>query len=213
MQVSGTQRFLLASAAFALLAISGCGSMSERECQTTDWRTVGYEDGVSGYSGDRIGHHRKACGKYGIAPNLEQYQAGRDQGLREFCKPANGFRYGARGNGYNGVCPANLDRDFVAAYESGRQLYALRSRVSEANNRVQSMHRELDRIDEDMIKVGAEILDPTITNEHRAQLLLDTKRMAERKGELRAEIPQFERDREEYERELESYRATLAYVE
>jgi acetyl-CoA carboxylase beta subunit len=75
------------------------------------------------------------------------------------------------------------------------------------------MHRELDRIDEDMIKVGAEILDPTITNEHRAQLLLDTKRMAERKGELRAEIPQFERDREEYERELESYRATLAYVE
>jgi len=112
MQITRKQRLLLAGCALMALAISGCASMSESECLSTDWRTVGYEDGVAGYSGDRIGSYRKACGKHGIAPDLSQYQAGRDMGLREFCKPANGFRVGVRGHGYNGVCPADLDGDF-----------------------------------------------------------------------------------------------------
>ena len=79
----------------AAAALSGCNSMSAQECLATDWRTVGYEDGVNGYTGDRIGHYRKACSEHGVTPNLEQYQAGREQGLREFCKPANGFRVGS----------------------------------------------------------------------------------------------------------------------
>ena len=179
----------------------------------TDWRTVGYEDGVAGYSGDRIGRYRKSCGKHGVTPDLSQYQAGRDQGLREFCKPANGFRVGAHGNGYNGVCPAELDQDFVSAYESGRQLYTLRARVANADNDLESMRREGNRIDQDLVRIAADILDPTITQERRAQLLLDTKQLAERRGELKAAIPQLESDREHYRRELEDYRATLAYVE
>lgn len=187
--------------------------MSESECLATDWRTVGYEDGVAGYSGDRIGRYRKSCGKHGVTPDLTQYQAGRDQGLREFCKPANGFRVGARGNSYSGVCPAELDEDFVSAYQSGRQLYTLRARVANASNELESMHQEGNRIDGDLVRIAAEILDPAITNEHRAQLLLDTKQLAERKGELKASIPQLESDREHYQRELEDYRAGLAYVE
>ena len=62
-------------------------------------------------------------------PDLAEYQAGREQGLREFCKPANGFRVGARGASYGGVCPTELDESFVDAWQSGRQLYVLRSRV------------------------------------------------------------------------------------
>ena len=30
----------------ALAALAGCNSMSEQECLATDWRTVGYEDGI-----------------------------------------------------------------------------------------------------------------------------------------------------------------------
>ena len=196
-----------------VLAMSGCASMSESECLATDWRTVGYEDGVAGYSGDRIGRYRKACGKHGVTPDLTQYQTGRDQGLREFCKPANAFRVGARGNSYSGVCPTDLDEDFVSAYQSGRQLYTLRSRVANASNELESMRQEGNRIDGDLVRIAAEILDPAITNEHRAQLLLDTKQLAERKGEIKASIPQLESDREHYQRELEDYRAGLTYVE
>ena len=201
------------AAILGMAALSGCSSMSANECLATDWRMVGYEDGVVGYSGNRIGKYRKACGEHGIAPDLNQYQAGRDQGLREFCKPLNGFRTGARGNGYSGVCPAELDSAFMAAYESGRQLHTLRSRVGSTADEIDSMRAELDRIDKDLVSTGARVLDPTITHEQRAQYLLDSKQMAERKGEIKALIPQREADLAVYQRELDDYRATLPYVE
>jgi hypothetical protein len=196
-----------------LWALAGCSSMSVNECLATDWRTVGYEDGVSGYSGDRVGQYRKACTKHGISPDLTAYQQGRDQGLREFCKPLNGFRVGARGRGYNGVCPSELDGSFLEAYESGRQLYNLRSRVNSAANQINSMRAESDRIDTDLVSVGTQMMNSSLTKEQRAQLLIDTKHMAERKGETKASLPQLESDLHMYQRELDDYRATLRYVE
>lgn len=197
----------------AMAALAGCNSMSAQECQSTDWRTVGYEDGVNGFAGDRIGRYRNACSEHGVTPDLAQYQAGRDQGLTEFCKPANGFRVGARGAGYSGVCPADLDESFVDAYQSGRQLYVLRSRVGSTHDQIYSMRAELDQIDRDLVSVAAQIVDPTLTAEQRAQLVVDTKHLAERKGELKARIPQLEGELVGYQRELEDYRATLSYIE
>ena len=197
----------------AMAALAGCNSMSAQECQSTDWRTVGYEDGVNGFAGDRIGRYRNACSEHGVTPDLAQYQAGRDQGLTEFCKPANGFRVGARGAGYSGVCPADLDESFVDAYQSGRQLYALRSRVGSTQDQIYSMRAELDQIDRDLVSVAAQIVDPTLTAEQRAQLVVDTKHLAERKGELKARIPQLEGELVGYQRELDDYRATLSYIE
>lgn len=206
---------LLAAIATVITAagLGACSSMSANECLATDWRTVGYEDGVAGRSGDRVGRYRKACTKHGVAPDLEQYQAGRDQGLREFCRPLNGFRTGARGQGYNGVCPAELDGEFTDAYQSGRQLYTLRSRVSSTMSEIESMRAEMDRIDADLISVGAQILDSSLSNEYRAQLLVDSKRLAERKGEIKALIPQLQNDLVIYQRELDDYRAGLPYAE
>ena len=197
----------------AMAALAGCSSMSEKECLSTDWRTVGYEDGVNGYSGDRIARYRNACSEHGVTPNLSEYQAGRQEGLQEFCKPVNGFRYGARGGSYGGVCPSDLDQSFAQAYQSGRQLYTLRSRVGSTESEIYSMRAELDRIDHDLVSIGAQILDPTVTNEQRAQLLLDSKSMAERKGEIKARLPQLESERIAYQRELDDYRATLPYIE
>jgi hypothetical protein len=213
MSILSSKHLVAIGALAAMAALCACSSMSANECMATDWRTVGYEDGVVGYSGDRIGKYRKACSEHGVTPSLEQYQAGREQGLREFCKPVNGFRAGARGHGYNGVCPAELDRAFMSAYESGRQLHTLRSRVSSTASDLDSMRDELDRIDKDLISTGARILDPTITHEQRAQYIVDSKQMAERKGELKTRIPQLELDLVEYRRNLDDYRATLPYTE
>jgi hypothetical protein len=196
-----------------LWALAGCSSMSANQCLATDWRTVGYEDGVAGYSGDRVGQYRKACTKHGISPDLNAYQGGRDQGLREFCKPLNGFRVGAHGRGYNGACPAELDGPFLEAYESGRELYNLRSRVNSTANQINSMRSESDRIDADLVSVGTQMMNPSLTKEQRAQLLIDTKHMAERKGEIKASLPRLESDLQMYQRDLDDYRATLRYVE
>src|SRR5687767_3457821 len=86
-----TMRFYRFTAMTLLALATACSSsMSKDECRTVDWRTVGYEDGVAGRAGDRIGDHRRACAEYGVSPNLAAYQAGRTQGLREYCQPHNG---------------------------------------------------------------------------------------------------------------------------
>lgn len=213
MRIRHSTSWLTVALLAATAALTGCNSMSAQECLATDWRTVGYEDGVNGYAGDRIGRYRNACSEHGITPNLEQYQAGRDQGLREFCKPANGFRVGSHGGGYSGVCPADLDEPFVDAYQSGRQLYTLRTRVGSTQDEIYAMRSELEQIDRNLVTVGAQMVDPTTTNEQRAQLLVDTKHMAERKGEIKALIPQLEGDLAFQQRELDDYRATLTFIE
>jgi hypothetical protein len=196
----------------ALLVTGGCATMNESECLTVDWQTVGFEDGVAGYSGDRIGQHRKACAKHGVTPDLVGYQRGREAGLKEYCQPANGFRVGSRGGSYAGVCPAELDGAFTAAFESGHQLHVLETRLSNAQNQLVSKRRELERVEDSMVKVTAIIVRSESTAEQRTQALVDTKQLAERAGRLKAEIRQLEHDRVEFERDLEDYRGRVAFI-
>lgn len=191
-----------------ILALSGCASMDKSECLTVDWRTVGYEDGVAGRSGDRIAQHRKACAKHGVTPDLNAYQAGRDMGLREYCQPDHGYRLGVQGAAYNASCPVDLKGGFETAYNEGFELYSMRTRVANANNALEASHRELEQIEHDLVDITALILAKDTDNTVRAQALLDAKNMAERQGRLRAQIPQLERDRAAYQRDLDNYVAS-----
>ncbi len=182
--------------------------MSKSECLAVDWRTVGYEDGVAGYSGDRIGQHRKACAKYGVQTDLNQYQSGRTQGLREYCKPANGYQLGSRGGSYGGVCPADMEDNFLNAYEAGHQLYTLSSRVSQAKSQLASKRRELERVEHGIVQSAATAIGKDTSKEERADAVADTAQMAERAGRLKEEIRQLERDTARFEQEYEAYRAS-----
>ena len=194
------------------LVMSGCSSMSQNECLMADWRTVGYEDGVNGYSGDRIGQYRKSCAKYGVTTNLDLYQKGREQGLLEFCQPANGYRAGTQGRSYNGVCPASLEPKFMAAFDSGHQLHVLQSRVSNTDAQLEYKRGELNRLEHGMAAKAVQVTSNDSTAQDRADALIDSEQSAERIGRLKAEIRQLEADRINYERDLESYRAQHAPV-
>ena len=136
---------VLAVTATALTACSA--TMSKDECRTVDWRTVGYEDGVAGRSGERIGEHRKACAEHGVTPDLNAYRAGRAEGLREYCQPHNGYRAGVNGAPYYDSCPPELAPAFVAAYESGRELYVRERRVADADSAIAYRRREIARLE------------------------------------------------------------------
>ena len=43
------------------LLLGGCATMSESECLTVDWQTIGFEDGVAGYAGDPTEVLHTAC--------------------------------------------------------------------------------------------------------------------------------------------------------
>ena len=197
----------------ATLLVAGCGSstLSKDECRTVDWRTIGYEDGVAGRSGDQIGRHRQACAEYGVAPDLDAYRAGRAEGLREFCQPNNGYRAGASGQIYYDSCPAELAPAFLAAYEDGRELYVRERRVSDADSAIAARRYEIARLEDSLLngsfRVAAAL--ETATPEQRTQAVLDAKQAGERIGLLKAEISKLERDRARYQRELDRYRAQM----
>jgi hypothetical protein len=203
-----SSRFLI-TVLVSALATSGCSTLSKNECLVADWESVGYADGVAGYSGDRIAQHRKACAKHGVAPDHALYQTGRQNGLREFCQPANGFRLGTNGYNYAGVCAGELEPAFLSSYQSGHQLYVLQSKVSQATNQIESRRAELNRIEASIVKKSALIISDEATEEQRAQALVDTKQMAERAGKLKQEIRQLEEDRVHYQRDLDEYRSGL----
>lgn len=194
----------------ALLLLSGCASMSGEECAMSDWHTVGFEDGSRGYAADRLGDHRKACAKHGVAPDLRAYQAGRAEGLEEYCQPSRGFNLGASGGRYNGVCSAALEPRFLDAYQSGYQLYNLRSSVNSANAQIQARERELSDIKSTMREKEAALIDRDTTTEERILLLADLKDLSERTGQLESEIYLLVDDRARHEEQLSAYQASLA---
>ena len=194
----------------AMVALSGCATMSGEECLTSDWHAIGYEDGAMGYSANRLGDRRKACAKHGVTPDFQAYQNGRDEGLREFCQPQRGFNLGVGGGRYNGVCPSHLEPGFLDAYRTGSQLHTLRSNVNSANYQINAKERELDNVHEVIRTKEALLIANETTVQDRVLILADLKELSERTGELEAEIDQLIADRAHHEQQLASYEAVLA---
>ena len=190
-------------------SLSGCATMSGDECMTSDWSAIGYEDGARGYTTDRFANHRKACAKHGVTPDFAAYQSGRDQGLVEYCQPNRGFNVGSNGGRYNGVCSVNLEADFLDAYNAGYHLYSLRSQVNRANSSINSKEHELEEIEDAVLQNGLDIIAKETTQEERILLLADMKDMAERTGQLEAEIKDLYEVRAHARAELEQYQMVV----
>ena len=203
----GHWRILAVSA--GLLALVGCGGMSANECELADWRAVGYEDGANGRSTDRFGSYRKRCAKHSVAPDFHAYQSGRDAGLREYCQPARGFREGARGAAYSGVCPADLENAFFASYNEGRTLYELESAVRTTSTQIKRRKTRMDEIEVELTDVMADALSSNTSGDERAALLVKTKQLAEERVTLSNEVDDLEVKLEQRREELEAYRGQM----
>ena len=145
-----------------------------------------------------------------VTPNFAAYQSGRDQGLVEYCQPSRGFNVGSHGGSYNGVCGVNLEAGFLDAYNAGRHLYSLRSEVNRANSLINSKEHELDEIEDAVLQNGIDIIAKDTTQEERIFLLADMKDMAERTGQLEAEIKDLYEARAHARAELDHYQIVVA---
>lgn len=195
MRVSVRPGFRTALVAAAVVAgglwLASCATMSKEQCLAGDWTGQGYADGMAGRAMSRLGEHAEACAKHGIAPDDDSYRAGRAQGLRVYCTPANGFRIGRQGNNYGGVCPADLEGDFVYAFNDGRTVYAANQAVVDAQGRVDNAAYRIQDYDNRITARQAELRADDVTDEQR--------------DILRNQIRDLRRDREGVEREW--YRA------
>ena len=202
--------FLAVPLSLAVLYLTGCAAMNEQACLATDWRSVGFEDGVAGVSAGNIGSYRQACTKHGVSPDLVAYRAGHDDGVRLYCRAANGFEVGRRGRHYQGVCPADLEAGFLAAYADGRELYELESALRSVENQIASRHRRLIELRDGLVSASAEIIADETTEDRRGELLVSMAAMTKEQVRIANEIEDLEIERALRESDLYAYRETLA---
>lgn len=203
-------RIIIAGAlAATAIALGSCATMSEDQCLAGAWSESGFKDGKEGQEASRLSEHAQACAKVGVAPDERAYFSARDAGLREYCTPRGGFEAGRKGSEYKGVCPANLERSFLPAYQDGRTLHAAESAVSSAESAVNSArNRAADRA-EKLDAKEQELRQSGLTDAQREQI---RNRIREVRGELedaRRDMRETERDLRYAQRELEDVRQRL----
>jgi hypothetical protein len=198
------------AAAAVMLVLAGCAGMSEQACLTSDWRTVGFEDGSLGRSEGTIGNYRKACAEHGVSPDLTAYRAGHADGVQIYCKPGNGFEAGHSGATYQGVCPANLEAAFVAQFNTGRRLHDLEWAVQRVESQIASNYREQENIREEVARIGVSMIASDTTTEQRLLMVSRSAELGRRYGELTAETKSLEDERVVHEIELRDFEQTLA---
>lgn len=203
-----------------LLAVSACGESEEERmrreeraaaaCRATDWWALGMEDGVKGLPSDQFGQYRRECAPYGVTADIMAYLDGRDEGLREYCKPQNGFRAGSEGRRYNNVCPPALEAAFSQAHADGTGLYERRMAVQNARNRLNQARRRADDLELTIADKTTAMISPSTTMEARINLGIELKQLTQEKVEVERSIPQIETDLSAAQSELDVYRNSLA---
>lgn len=93
-----------------------------------DWKAKGKQDGAKGKPPSTFATYKKECSEYGFKTELPEYAAGHLDGLKLFCDFDSGQKYGRAGNRYSGVCPAELEAEFLRGYKIGQKEYELEER-------------------------------------------------------------------------------------
>lgn len=193
-------RLMLSVLCVAVMAAS-CVSMSQEDCAGANWRAIGANDGVDGAAYSRLETRVTQCREFGIEPDLTAYNAGYEDGLVSYCRPANGFETGRRGSGYAGVCPAEIEPEFLMAYNEGRELNRLESNLDSAE-------RALDRT-YDVIEDREDDIDELRKRQRDPETRLPEDEFHARVSDIRRDIRRLTRELDDRRRDIDRARAEL----
>ncbi len=136
-------------ALFACVLMSGCETMSPKECQAANWSDVGMRDGVNGERLTMLDERVKDCAKAGTPVDTRAYLGGRERGLQSYCRLDNAATLGLNGSAYHGVCPGAIDAEFRRRHQTGYAVQALRTQVNDMDSRTRRLERRLRDADQD----------------------------------------------------------------
>ena len=105
--------------------LASCATLNKSECLDANGQAIGLEDGSNGRDKTYAHKHDKACGEYGVKPDIAQYQVGYEAGLVRFCTAGMGYWLGDSGQEYKDVCPVGLRGDHLKGYEIGHRNYMI----------------------------------------------------------------------------------------
>lgn len=148
-----------------LCILTSCATLSKEECKLGNWQAIGYSDGVAGYYPSRISSHAKACAKVNVTPNIQAWEQGRQQGLKQYCTQMKAYQLGKVGQYMNAVCPSSQIETLQKANAHGLEYYRLNQVISEQKNKLNTYQDELKKLK------NGEMLEFTEEKEARAYLL------------------------------------------
>lgn len=193
---------------FVLLA--GCATgMSEEECATANWGTIGYEDGRDGRGMDKYAERTEQCGKFEVLPDQDQYLQGRDRGLVVYCTPQSGLAAGKNGQRYQGVCPAEKEPAFLEAHSLGMEYHLAKKEYESA---VDAYNSNVDSIRSYTYDVNRKIdkYNDSTDPDERANLMAEINRLKSQISSLRSSQYSLRYDADEQERRFRSFRLEFA---
>ncbi|MEL6359502.1 MAG: DUF2799 domain-containing protein [Pseudomonadota bacterium] len=161
-------------------ALSACATsqMSENECASADWSSIGFQDGVNGVLKERFDERAARCAEFGFGADREGYRLGWADGVNALCNRGSGFAYGEEGKAYRGVCPREMEPEFLTGFVSGKRVYVLRQAVEQAQGAVTSAEASIDYEIGQIEKFRKRIANPDSTEEEvkKARKQLDRAR-------------------------------------
>ena len=163
------------------LVLQGCATLSERECRDQDWYGIGADDGYDGAPASQIDEHRAACAEFGIEPDTQQYEAGRRDGLVQYCTVERGFDIGRDGAMYRGGCPAGSDREFLRGHDLGRRFY--------------DVEEQLRRIDDDLRMFRSQSTAPDVADPDQRRVYTRIRDLEFERSRLEDELRALEWER------------------
>ena len=194
----------------AALALAGCATgMSEDECLTADWRTLGERDGAYGEEPEKFNERAARCEKFDIVADLTAYKEGRERGLESYCTPQSGYDTGLRGDVYRDVCPPETEAAFLAEYEIGRQLYTLTKEYDDAVAAYENAVSSIESHRYDLQRARDRYNENTLTDEDRAKVRDDMRNHRRQIEQLENDLPLLEVDIDRARDRLNDYRAFL----
>lgn len=155
---------LTSVAMVGIALVTGCATLSKQECLSGSWQAIGFADGAAGRAPSYLSAHSKACAKVNVAPNYQEWERGRQSGLKQYCTTTNAYQLGREGMQINAVCPAELTPELEGVNADGRKLYSL-------NKQLQIEKKQLAKYQEEHEKLrsGSSL---NFSNEHEARSYL-----------------------------------------
>ena len=103
------------------VTLSSCAMhMSQEECAGTNWRQLGYQDGLSGNQRN-LQQDILDCSKYNINVNTQAYNAGNAAGLSKYCSYDRGYQIANQGQPQAMICEQSSYPQYGKGYRSGLQ--------------------------------------------------------------------------------------------
>lgn len=162
-----------------LLSTAGCASLSREECLYADWTGLGIKDGREGEEASRFIKHQEACRQYGVSPDKQEYLAGREQGLQDYCQLENAIETGLRGLRYQSVCPSAIHNTFQRYNDTAYQVYQKREELKSLDSSISGKENSLQ--------------DKKLTDKNRRTIRDEIRNMDIKRQQLRDELYSAER--------------------